>query len=127
MSLVAGIMVAPFLYMVATAASDATSFAPAFGALPFARFVLNSGLMAAGVVAGQVLTSAMAGYAFARLRFPGRERGLLGYLAVLAVPGIVLLVPRFLVIGPRGWGGPFQGRISTELVSGGGVFPLRPF
>src|SRR2546426_12414289 len=88
--------------MVATAASDATSFATALGALPFARFVLNSGLMAACVVAGQVLTSAMAGYAFARLRFPGRERVLLGDLAALAGPGIVLLVPRFLCIGGLG-------------------------
>ena len=127
MSLVAGIMVAPFLYMVATAASDATSFAPAFGALPFARFVLNSGLMAACVVAGQVLTSAMAGYAFARLRFPGRERVLLGYLAALAVPGIVLLVPRFLIIGALGWVDTYQGLISTELVSVGGIFLLRQF
>jgi len=127
MSLVAGIMVAPFLYMVATAASDATSFAPAFGALPFARFVLNSGLMAAGVVAGQVLTSAMAGYAFARLRFPGRERVFLGYLAALAVPGIGLLVPRFLIIGALGWVDTYQGLISTELVSVGGIFLLRQF
>jgi len=127
MSLVAAIMAAPFLYMVATAASDATSFAPAFGALPFARFVLNSGLMAACVVAGQVLTSAMAGYAFARLRFPGRERVLLGYLAALAVPGIVLLVPRFLIIGALGWVDTYQGLISTELVSVGGIFLLRQF
>src|SRR6266704_3133152 len=127
MSLVAGIMVAPFLYMVATAASDATSFAPAFGALPFARFVLNSGLMAAGVVAGRVLTSAMAGYAFARLRFPGRERVFLGYLAALAVPGIGLLVPRFLIIGALGWVDSYQGLISTELVSVGGIFLLRQF
>ena len=127
MSLVAAIMAAPFLYMVATAASDATSFAPALGALPFARFVLNSGLMAACVVAGQVLTSAMAGYAFARLRFPGRERVLLGYLAVLAVPGIVLLVPRFLIMGALGWVDTYQGLISTELVSVGGIFLLRQF
>jgi len=127
MSLVAAIMAAPFLYMVATAASDATSFATALGALPFARFVLNSGLMAACVVAGQVLTSAMAGYAFARLRFPGRERVLLGYLAALAVPGIVLLVPRFLIIGALGWVDTYQGLISTELVSVGGIFLLRQF
>src|SRR2546422_5012930 len=43
-----------------------TTLFRSLGALPFARFVLNSGLMAACVVAGQVLTSAMAGYALDR-------------------------------------------------------------
>src|SRR2546426_10739367 len=69
----------------------------------------------------------MAGYAFARLRFPGRERVLLGDLAALAVPGIVLLVPRFLIIGALGWVDTYQGLISTELVSVGGIFLLRQF
>src|SRR3989449_8529108 len=104
-----------------------TTLFRSLGALPFARFVLNSGLMAACVVAGQVLTSAMAGYAFARLRFPGRERVLLGYLAALAVPGIVLLVPRFLIVSALGWVDTYQGLISTELVSVGGIFLLRQF
>src|SRR3989454_4381425 len=69
----------------------------------------------------------MAGYAFARLRFPGRERVLLGDLAALAVPGIVLLVPRFLIIGALGWVDTYQGLISTEVVSVTGVFLLRQF
>ena len=46
----------------------------AWEAVPFARFYLNSFLIAVSITGGQVLTSAMAAYAFARLRFPGRDQ-----------------------------------------------------
>ena len=127
MLLVASAMVVPFLYMVATAASTPSSFAAALTALPFGRFALNSGLMAACVVVGQVLTSTLAAYAFARLRFPGRDQLLLGYLAAWAVPAVALLVPRFLMISALGWVDSYQGLISTELVSVGGILLLRQF
>ena len=123
----AALVVAPFLYMVATALTDRGSFAAALTALPFDRFLLNSALVSTCVVAGQVLTSAMAAYAFARLRFPGRDRVFLAYLSVLMVPGIVLLVPRYLILGALGWVDTYQGLISTELVSVWGIFLLRQF
>src|SRR2546422_11005545 len=81
----------PFLYMIATALTDEfevlrypppllparphpENFASALTALPFGRFLLNSAIFAGCVVVGQVATSAMAAYAFARLRFPVRDR-----------------------------------------------------
>jgi len=121
------IVLAPFLYMVATALADPSSFAAPFAALPFDRFLLNSLVFSAGVVAGQVLTSAMAAYAFARLRFPGRDRMFVAYLSVLLVPAVVLLVPRFLILNALGWVDTYQGLISTELVSVWGIFLLRQF
>src|SRR5207248_6302946 len=96
-------------------------------ALPFARFFLNSALFAGCVVVGQVATSAMAAYAFARLRFPGRDRVFVVYLAVLMVPVVVLLIPRFLIINALGWVDTYAGLISTELVSVWGIFLLRQF
>src|SRR5256885_13914361 len=128
-------MVAPFLYMVAASLwGEPGAMAPrwshypaALTALPFGRFFLNSALFAGCVVVGQVLTSAAAAYAFARLRFPGRDRVFLAFLAVLMVPAVVLLVPRFLIINALGWVDSYQGLIITEIVSVWGIFLLRQF
>ena len=122
-SLLAVVMVAPFLYMV----SRSGNYEAALTALPFGRFFLNSLLLAGCAAVGQVLTSAAAAYAFARLRFPGRDRVFLAFLAVLIVPAIVLLVPRFLIIDALGWVDSYAGLISTELVSVWGIFLLRQY
>src|SRR2546423_13977514 len=103
------------------------NFANALTALPFGRFFLNTAIVAGCVVVGQVATSAMAAYAFTRLRFPGRDRVFILYLSVLMVPVVVLLVPRFLIINALGWVDSYAGLISTELVSVWGVFLLRQF
>jgi multiple sugar transport system permease protein len=142
--LVALAMVAPFLYMVATSLMDEgevlqwpprlvpasprwSNYGAALTALPFGRFFLNSVVVTACVVVGQVSTSAAAAYAFARLRFPGRDRVFLGFLSVLLVPAVVLLIPRFLIIDAFGWVDSYAGLISTELVSVSGIFLLRQF
>src|SRR5213083_2252721 len=141
-ALVAAATIAPFLYMIVTALTDEfkvlrypppllparphpENFAIALTALPFGRFFLNTAIFAGCVVVGQVATSAMAAYAFARLRFPGRDRVFLLYLSVLLVPVAVLLVPRFLIINALGWVDTYAGLISTELVSVWGIFLLR--
>jgi multiple sugar transport system permease protein len=138
------LMALPFLYMVSTSLMDefAVLKAPAaviplhprlenyravLDALPFVRFYINSGVVALAVVVGQVSTSAMAAYAFVRLRFPGRDRVWLGYLVILTIPMIVVLIPRFLIINSLGWVDTYQGLIATELVSVWGIFLLRQF
>jgi len=130
------LMIAPFLYMVVSALMSEPdslrhpvpdNFTGALVALPFGRFLLNSLIFSLAVVAGQVLTSATAAYAFARLRFPGRDRLFLAYLCALMAPAIVLVIPRFLLIDAFGWVDSYQGLISTELVSVSGIFLLRQF
>jgi multiple sugar transport system permease protein len=130
------VMIVPFLYMVATALMREPdslrhpmpeNFAAALGALPFQRFLLNSVIFSLAVVAGQVLTSTTAAYAFARLRFPGRDRVFHAYLCALMAPAIVLVIPRFLLIDALGWVDSYRGLISTELVSVTGIFLLRQF
>ena len=74
-----------------------------------------------------MLTSTTAAYAFARLRFPGRDRLFVVYLSALMIPAVLLLVPRFLLISALGWVDSYQGLISTELVSVSGIFLLRQF
>ncbi len=127
MALLGLAVLTPFLYMLSGALSDARSFSAALTGLPFGRFFLNSFVFASSVVAGQVLTSALAAYAFARLRFPGRDWALRAYLSLLLVPAMVLVLPRYLLITSLGWGDSYQGLISTELVSVWGIFLLRQF
>lgn len=138
------VMLLPFLWMFGTSLMDEfavfrfppplvpqpprpQNYAEAWTALPFGRFYLNSLIFAAAVVVGQVVTSALAAYAFARLRFPGRDKLLVLCLSVLMIPGIVLLIPRFLIINALGWVDTYPGLISTELVSVWGIFLLRQF
>lgn len=126
-------MVAPFLYMVwLSLKGDVSalrwppqSYTGALRALPFDRFFLNSAVVATTTAVAQVVTSAMAAYAFARLHFPGRDRLFLIFLWVLTVPALVLLIPRFLIVNAVGWVDSYLGLISTELVSVWGIFLLR--
>ena len=114
------VMIAPFLYMVATALMSEPdslrhpipdNFSAALVAAPFGRFLLNSAIFSLAVVAGQVLTSATAAYAFARLRFPGRDRVFLAYLCPLMAPAIVLVT---------GIIGAFQVLAFVMVLTGGG-------
>jgi multiple sugar transport system permease protein len=59
---------------------------------------LNSVLVAVVVTLGQVTTSACAAYAFARLKFPGRDKLFLGYLATMMIPGAVTMIPNFILM-----------------------------
>ena len=120
LALVAGVL-APFLYMIATGAPGAGSALRS----SVGRFVVSSAIFTLAVVAGQVITSATAAYALARLRFAGRDRVFLAYLALLTVPVILLVIPRFLMIDALGWIDSYAGLISTEVVSVTGIFFLR--
>ncbi|MEO8201509.1 MAG: carbohydrate ABC transporter permease [Gemmatimonadota bacterium] len=102
-----------------------SNYSHALTAFPFRQFFLNSLVFSALVVAGQVLTAALAGYAFARLKFPGRDRLFGLTLSVLMVPVVVILIPRFLLINALGWVDTLHGLVVTELVSVWGIFLLR--
>lgn len=102
-----------------------SNYSRALTAFPFGRFFVNSLVFSIAVVAGQVIMAALAGYAFARLRFPGRDRIFGLTLAVLMVPVVVILIPRFLLINALGWVDTLHGLIVTELVSVWGIFLLR--
>ncbi len=119
--LLAAGMVLPFGLMIAI--SD--DYPGALTTLPFGQYFLNSVVLAGSAAVGQVLTSAAAAYAFARLRFPGRDRVFLVFLAVLLAPAVVLIVPRFFIINELGWVDTYAGLVSTGLVSVWGIFLLR--
>lgn len=137
-------MLLPFLWMVSTSLMDEfevfswpprllpavvrwSNYPEALTALPFGRFFLNSGIMALFIVSGQLFICSLAGYAFARLRFPGRDRLFILFLANLMVPVIVLLIPRFLLVSMAGGVDRYWGLIVPELVSVYGIFLMRQF
>src|SRR2546425_4970664 len=99
----------------------------ALAALPVGRFYVNTAVFGGCRMVAALCTRTSAAYAFARLRFPGRDRVFAAVLALLTVPSIVLLVPRFLMIDALGWVDTYPGLISTELVSVWGIVLLRQF
>lgn len=94
----------------------------------FLLFLRNSFIVTTLAVAGQIFFSAMAAYAFARLKFPLREQIFFLYVAALMVPVIVILIPNFVLIRNLGWLDTFQGIIAPRfLMTPFAVFFMRQF
>lgn len=95
--------------------------------VPFARFYLNSIFVVVCVTFGQVITSASAAYAFARLRFPGRDKIFFAYLATMMIPGSVTMIPVFALMRSFGWIDTYKALIIPAIFSAYGTFLLRQF
>jgi multiple sugar transport system permease protein len=74
------------------------NYAEAWRAANFPRFFLNSAVLSLATVGGTLVTSVLAGYAFARLRFPGREAMFLVFLGTMMIPQEVTLIPNFVIL-----------------------------
>lgn len=74
-----------------------------FRAAPFARYIWNTIVLTFFGVLGSVTGSSIAAYAFARLRFPGRDVLFFVMLATMMVPGWATLIPQFIMFGEFGW------------------------
>jgi len=103
------------------------NYVAAWKAVPFARFYMNSLFVSLCVTAGQVVTSALAAYAFARLEFPGRDKIFFGYLATMMVPGAVTMIPVFILLRSLGWIDTYKGVILPGVFTAYGTFLLRQF
>ncbi|MEU3188162.1 carbohydrate ABC transporter permease [Streptomyces sp. NPDC006923] len=95
--------------------------------VPFLRWLGNSALVAVVVTAGRVLFDSMAGYALARLRFRGRSVLFVFVVSVMAVPGVTLLIPKFLVLNTFGIFDTYTGMILPLLVDAAGIFIMKQF
>lgn len=91
------------------------------------RALTNSVLVTLLVVIGQVLTSIMGGYAFARLRFAGRDRLFLIYLGSIMIPFVVLMVPLHQLMVSLGWIDSFVALVVPFIFSAYGTFLMRQF
>lgn len=103
------------------------NFLDAWVYLPFGRFFLNSALVSCAVTVIVLIVSSLAAYAFARLRFVGRDTLFLTYLSTLMIPQVVLVIPLFLLISRLDWVNTFQALILPVAFGSFGTFMLRQF
>lgn len=90
-----------------------------------ARYLLNSAIVAVAITAGQVITSILAAYAFAFLRFPARGALFLAFLATLMVPAEVTVVANYDTVVALGWFDSYPGLVVPFLATAFGTFLLR--
>jgi multiple sugar transport system permease protein len=98
-----------------------------FRVVPFGRYILNSTIVSVSVTVGQILIASLAAFAFARLRFRGRETIFLLYLTTLMIPEQVTLIPNFLIIKNLGWYDTLLALIVPGLFSALSTFLLRQY
>lgn len=144
--LIAGsaVMLFPFLWTVSTSLKDISevftypprlsgkewvweNYVKVWERYPFLDFFLNTVKITALVVIGQLLTSSMAGYVFARLKFRGRDAIFMLYLATIIIPVQVTVIPNFFLMKTYGLIDTHWSLILPGLVSAFGTFLLRQF
>jgi multiple sugar transport system permease protein len=141
--LVAVIYIYPFLIQIATSfktESDVTAHplslwptqftTDAFHRLTevnFPRWFTNSVFITVIVTAGRVFFCSLAGYALARLQFRGRSMVFACLIGVMAVPSVILLIPKFLVLNTLGLYDSYTGMILPLMVDAAGVFIMKQF
>ena len=103
------------------------NFSLALQYLPFGRYLLNTLFIALSVVILETTTSACPAYAFARLRFRGRDLLFPCYLGTLMIPRHVMVIPLFMMMRDLHWIDTYQGLIIPQVFSAFGTFLLRQF
>lgn len=103
------------------------NYPDAWNAINLPRLYLNSIFVAVCVTLGQVSTSIMAAFSFSRLRFPGRDKLFLAYLATMMIPGSVTMIPVFVIFKHLGLVNTYAALIIPGIFSAGGTFMLRQF
>ena len=138
------LMLVPFAWMISTSLKPSTDVltlpprliptAPTLSAyqdvassFPIWRVLFNSLFVAGLTTLGQLVVSSMAGYAFARFRFWGREPLFLAFLTTLMVPFAVTMTPLFIIVKTLGWTNSYFGLIVPAMFSAFGVFLMRQF
>jgi multiple sugar transport system permease protein len=104
-----------------------SNYRDAWDQAPFGRFFVNSVIVTGTAVLSNLALCSLAGYAFARLRFLGREVLFVALLATLMVPFQVIMIPTFLIVQHLGLVDSLGGLIAPNLVTPFGIFLLRQF
>ena len=90
-------------------------------------WIYNSAVVAVFVTMGNLLFASLGGYALARIRFPGSKIVFLGILGTMMIPGIVLLIPMFIVLKALGFVDTYAGLIVPKLVTAFSIFLMKQF
>ena len=137
-------MIVPFVWMISTSLKDPgnvfvyppqwfprplvwENYARVLKQIDFARYFLNTAFITICVVSGQLFTSSLGAYAFARLNFPGRDKLFLLYLGTMMIPGQVTMIPIFIFVRIIGWIDTYAALIIPGCFTAWGTFLLRQF
>ncbi|MGD6872420.1 carbohydrate ABC transporter permease [Sutcliffiella horikoshii] len=93
----------------------------------FPRWLLNSLIIGVAGTSLNLLFNSMAGYALARLSFPGRKTLFIIILAVLMIPAQVTMIPNYLILRELGWLNSYQGMIVPAMINATFIFMMRQF
>ena len=144
MSLLSLIMIYPFFFALSTSLKDSPevysnilaplgerlrfdNYATVITSVNMGRYTINTAIVAISVAVGQVLTSILGGYAFARLKFPGRDLIFRLYLGTIMIPFVVLMIPTYKLMLVFGWVDKLQALIIPWLFTASGTFLMRQF
>ncbi len=112
----------PYLF---PATFDFTNFVKAWQGAPFARYFLNTTIVAVAVVLSRLLIGGMAAYAFAVLKFKGRDLLFLLYLSTMMIPFYAVVIPTYLIIKDLAWFNTYQALIVPRMVDAFAILLLR--
>ena len=104
-----------------------SNFSTAWTESPFAHWLINSTIVSVTCVTSNLILASLAGYAFARLRFPGSRIVFFGILATLMVPFQVVMIPTLLIVKHLGLVNTLPALIVPNLVTPFGIYLLRQF
>jgi len=144
MSLLSLIMIYPFFFALSTSLKDSpevfSNIMKVFGerlrfdnyvtvvtAVNMGRYTINTAIVAISVTIGQIITSIFGGYAFARIKFPGRDLIFRLYLGTIMIPFVVILIPTYKLMLAFGWVDKMQALIIPWLFTASGTFLMRQF
>ena len=138
------IMLLPFFWMVMTSLKEESevlrmppqwipkdwqwiNYVKAWNVAPFGRYFFNSFVIAIITTIGEVITAILAAYAFAKMRFFGKNVIFAVLLGTLMIPGEMLLIPNYVTITRLGWYNRYEALIIPWLASVFAIFLLRQF
>ncbi len=103
------------------------NFAKVFALQNFGLFTFHTVIVTAAVVIGSLFVNSLSAYAFARLKFPGRNAIFMLYLATMMIPFTITVIPSYIIMFKLKWLDSFQSLIVPGLASAYGIFLLRQF
>lgn len=93
----------------------------------FPRWLFNSVFVGVSITFLNLIFNSMAGYALARLSFPGKKALFILILAILMIPGQVTMIPNYLILKELGWLNSYQGLIIPGMINATFIFMMRQF
>jgi len=137
-------MLLPFIWMIITSLKTLTestqvpptiiprqfkfsNYKDVWDLLPFGRFYVNTSLMLIFRILGSVFFSAMAAYAFARIKFPGKDFFFMIVLIQMMIPGQLFIIPQYNIVSKLGLLNTISALVIPGIVSAFGTFLLRQF